>query len=231
MDIQLQLEKSICEIIKEDGYGVGFFTKINYKSNGIYCLMSNFKSITETMLNKDYIEIKINNKIPKRIYLNKKRWTNKDLDYICIEIPKDDIEILEIDYNYPDNGNKDEDYNNSKDIVVTSINKDKKIEILKEKLIYSEKCGKFYYTCNLCEGFSGGSIILYDRLEVIGITCGNGIKGKTFEGIYVSNIIKDINRCNLIEGIINIKNSLLYNSKEEIDCEIYTQFLSWSLSP
>lgn len=74
-----QLKRAICEIIKEDGYGVGFFTKINYKGSEIYCLISNLNDITETMLTRDYIEIKINKKQLKRIYLNKKRWVNKNL--------------------------------------------------------------------------------------------------------------------------------------------------------
>ena len=127
MDIQLKLEKSICEIIKGDGYGVGFFCKINFKNHEIYCLMANYNAITEEMLNKDYIEIIITNKIVKKIYLNKKRWVNKDLDYICIEISKDDdIETLEIDNNCSDNENKNEDYN-KKDIIIASINCVRKI--------------------------------------------------------------------------------------------------------
>ena len=73
--------------------------KINYKNNEIYSLITKYKVIIEEMLNKKYIEIKINNRI-KKIYLNKKIWVNKVLDYICIEISKDDdIEILEIDSN------------------------------------------------------------------------------------------------------------------------------------
>ena len=38
LNVKLKLEKSICQIIKEDGYGIGFFSKINYKNNEIYCL-------------------------------------------------------------------------------------------------------------------------------------------------------------------------------------------------
>ena len=63
MGAQWKLQKSICEIIKEDGYGVGFFTKINFKGIEIYCLMTNYNTVTEEMLNKDYIEVKIKKKI------------------------------------------------------------------------------------------------------------------------------------------------------------------------
>ena len=62
-----KLEKSICEIINEIGNQIGFFSKVNYKNNEIYCLITNNYVITEEMLNKEYIEIKINNKI-KKIY-------------------------------------------------------------------------------------------------------------------------------------------------------------------
>ena len=118
-------EKSICEIIKENGYGTGFFSKIKYKNNEIYCLITNNHVITEKMLNKEYIEIKINNKI-KKIYLNKKKWTNKDIDYTCIEIIKDDdIYILEIDDNCYDNENENREYN-KKGLIMASINREKK---------------------------------------------------------------------------------------------------------
>ena len=225
MDVRLEIKKSICEIMTEDGYSSGFFTKINYKNNGIYCLMANYNAISETMLNNDYFEVKIDNKCIKKIYLNKKRWSNKDLDYICIEITKDDdIEILETEDGLGDNENKYEDYG-SKDIIVVSINKDKKIEAKKEKLIYREKCDKFFYTCDIEKGFSGGLLILNNNFKIIGIHYRNEIKENLTEGIYLNNIIKDINRYNLIEGIINIKNNVLFNSKEEIISETYTLFL------
>ena len=83
------------------------------------------------MSNKEYIEIKINNKI-KKVYLNKKIQVNKDLDYICIEIPKyDDIEILEFDYKYNNNENKKEV---NQDIIIITINKDKEMKIIKNIL-------------------------------------------------------------------------------------------------
>ena len=40
-------------------------------------------------------------------------------------------------------------------------------------------------------------------------------------GIYMNEIIKDINKYNIIEGIINIKDDLLFNSEEEIEVEVY----------
>ena len=37
----------------------------------------------------------------------------------------------------------------------------------------------------------------------------------------MSEIIKDINRYNIIEGILNIKDNLLFNSEEEMEVELY----------
>ena len=221
MDIQLQLEKSICEIIKDDKCGVGFFCKINYKGNEIDSLITNCNTITETMLYKDYIEIKTSNKKIKREYLNKKKWMNKHLNYVCIEISKnEDIEILEIENNFAFNENGNEDCDD-KDMTVVSINKDKKIEVLNGKLIDIEKCHKFYYPLNIEKGLSGVTYILNNNLKIIGIFYGNEIKEKMIEGIYINKIVKDINRYNLIEGIIDIKNNLLFYSEGDILCEVY----------
>ena len=220
MDIQSKLEKSIFEIIKEDGYGVGFFIKINFKSIDIHCLMASYIDITEPMLNKDYIEVKTSNKIIKKIYLNKKRWVSKELGYICIEISKDDdIELLEID-NIVDDNENNKDFN-AKNIIIATINKNKKIEVLKDILVYGEISDKFYYICNIGKEFSGSSIILNNNLEVRGINYGNIKKKQLYKGIYMSTIIKDINKYNLIEGELEIKNNLLFNSEEDILFELY----------
>jgi hypothetical protein len=63
-------EKSICEIIIDYEYVTGFFCKIKYLNNEIYCLIANNHVITKfILLNKEYIEIKLNNEI-KKISLN-----------------------------------------------------------------------------------------------------------------------------------------------------------------
>ena len=61
-------EKSVCEIIKDFGYGTGFFCKIKYLNKRIYCLITNDHVITKyILLNKEYIEIKLTNEIKKNI--------------------------------------------------------------------------------------------------------------------------------------------------------------------
>ena len=37
----------------------------------------------------------------------------------------------------------------------------------------------------------------------------------------MNEIIKDINKYNIIEGILDIKDNLLFNSKEEIEVKVY----------
>ena len=65
-------DNSVCEIIKENGYGSGFICKIRYEKEEIYCLITNNHVITrEMIICKDNIEIRVNNEI-KRISLNGK---------------------------------------------------------------------------------------------------------------------------------------------------------------
>ena len=93
-------EKSICEIIKDKGYGTGFFCKMKYpdKYNEIYCIITNNHVITKDMLiYKENIEIKLNNKeIKISLNLARRIWINEEIDFTCIEIIKEDniIEII-----------------------------------------------------------------------------------------------------------------------------------------
>ena len=135
-------EKSICEIIKDKGYGTGFFCKIKYpnKYNEVYCLITNNHVITKDMLTyQENIEIKLNNKGIK-IALNKQRriWTNEEIDFTCIEIIKEDniIEIInpfEIDDNCYNINYNVKEYDN-RGIVIPSIGNKKKLKYHQEIL-------------------------------------------------------------------------------------------------
>ena len=102
-------EKSICEIIKDTGYGSGFFCKIKYPNNyneEIFALITKNHAIKKDMLtNKENIKIKLNNQeLIILLKLNRRIWTNEIIDFTCIEIIKEDniIEIInpfEIDDN------------------------------------------------------------------------------------------------------------------------------------
>ena len=199
-------EKSICEIIKDNGYGTGFFCKIKYpnKFNKICCLITNYHVITKDILiNKENIKIKLNNK-NKIISLNLKRriWIDEEIGFTCIEILKEDniIEIInpfEIDGNCYNLNFNNKEYN-KRGIVIPSIGKQKLIEFSQGIIEYieKEKYKKFFFhKCNM----KGGPIILIDNLCIIGLNKGYEKNNKKNLGIYFKEILGNINEKNEIE--------------------------------
>ena len=196
-------EKSVCEIIKDNGYGSGFFCKLKYPDNfhEMHCLFSNNHVITEEMLlNKENIEIKFKNEIIKiSLYLYRRIWTDKFLDFTCIEILKEDnilekIESFEIDENCY---NSLYDYTklNKRGIIIPSIGESKEIEISQGAIFCIKNRGDlFLHNCNTEGGFSGGPIILINNLTIIGIHCGYEKKSNKNIGIYFQEILKNITK-------------------------------------
>ena len=140
-------EKTICEIIKDNGYGSGFFCKIKYpnKFNEIYCLITNHHVITkDILLNKENIEIKLNNEeIKISLNLYRRIWTNEKIDFTCIEILKEDniIEIInpfEIDDNCYNSNDNIEEYD-KRGIAIPSLGIKKKLEFSKGFVYYIKK--------------------------------------------------------------------------------------------
>ena len=116
-----KIEKSVCQIIKDNGYGTGFFCKIKYsdKPNEIICLVTNNHVITKYMIaNKEYIEIKINNTV-KKISLNYYRniWTDENIDFTCVQIIEEDYIIELINPFEIDDNSYNKDYNIKKNII------------------------------------------------------------------------------------------------------------------
>ena len=65
-----QAEKSVCEIIKDYGYGSGFFCKIKYEGEEMYCLFTNNHVINEYILkNDEFFEIKLIIKLIKYYWI------------------------------------------------------------------------------------------------------------------------------------------------------------------
>ena len=195
-------ENSICEIKCNDGYGTGFFCILRYpdKFSKIYCLITNYHVIDDDMINySEYIEIKINNKEIK-IYLNKKRkiWKNEEIDYTCIEIIKEDNIIENINpfdiNNNCYNTNYDNNNYDEKGIIIASIASSKDIDT-SQGILYYIKNNRLYFLhdCNTEGGFSGGPIILINNLSIIGIHKGYEKNEKKNVGIYLSEIINNIN--------------------------------------
>ena len=225
MKLGKYLEKNLCQIkINDNGkYGLGYFCKLKYKNNDIYCLLSNNHVITEEMIDRGYFEVSISNTI-KKIDLNKKIFTNDEINYICIEVENyEDIEFLEIDGNCYKDQKKIYD---KKEIVNASINQNQEIELKKGNLEYIDENKKFYFNSEGDVGFSEGPIILNSNFKIIGINCGYEEKIKKNIGIYMNDIIKDINKYNIIEGILEINNDLLFRSSSDIKLEEVKLYLN-----
>ena len=211
-------EKSICEIKCDNGYGTGFFCILRYpdKYNKIYCLITNYHVIDNNMINyKENIEIIMNNKEIK-INLNNKRkiWINEEIDYTCIEIIKEDniienINPFDINDNCYNNNYDNKNYN-KKGIIISSIGSTKYIEIPQGIFYYIKNNNEnFYHDCNTEGGFSGGPIILINNLSIIGIHKGYDKNENKNIGIYLNEIINNINK------------NKEYKEKNEIKCIIY----------
>ena len=194
-------ENSICEIIKDNGYGSGFFSKIKYEGNEIFCLFTNNHVIDEEMLlNNENIEIKINNKKYNiSLKLKRRKWTDKDIDFTCIEIIEEDNIISIIDPFEIDKNNYNIEYEiknyDKRGIVIASIGLNGEIELPQGIIYYvNNRNDYFLHNCNTDPGFSGGPIILIKNLRVIGIHCGYDKINNKNVGIYFKKIIEKIER-------------------------------------
>ena len=191
-------KKTICEIIIDNGYGTGFISKIKYKNDYIICLLTNHHVLSEDIIKaKENIQLKFNNS-QKYLDLKLKRkiFYNKDMDYICIEILQEDniqYEIIDIDDNCYNNSYNKEKYN-GKNIIASGIGIDKEIKSSEGNISYIDDDDKFYHSCHTEEGYSGGPIILINTKKIIGIHCGNDSIVNKNVGIYMNDIIKDINK-------------------------------------
>ena len=236
-----KVEKSICEIIRDKGYGTGFFCKIKDPNtfNEINCLITNYHVITKDMLKyKKNIEIKLNNKdIKLSLNLYRRIWINEEIDFTCIEILNEDniIEIIntfEVDHNCYNLNYNVEEYDKA-GIVISSIGIKKEIEIAIGSIQYIQNelyAHLFFHNCNTKPGFSGGPIILINNLKIIGMHKGYEKNYKMNIGIYFKEILKNINEeseiygKNIIDCIIDIKleenEKIIFNqnknNKEEI---------------
>ena len=210
-------KKSICEIKYYKGYGLGFFCLLGYpdKSNKIHCLITNYNIIDDDFLdNKEYIEIKMNNKQFKINFKKERKiWTKEEDDFTCIEILKEDKIIENINpFNINDNS-YNKNYKNEKydknGIIISTIGPSKDIEI-SQGIIYNIKNNNkyFYHDCNTEEGYSGGQIILIDDLSIIGIHKGYETNENKNIAIYINGIINNI---------INEKNEIKCNVKIDRD--------------
>jgi len=205
--LYIKAEKSICEIIKNEGYGTGFFCKIKYpnKFNEIYCLITNSDVITKDMLlYQKNIKIKVNNKNMKiSLDLYRRIWINEEINFTCIEMINEDniIEIInafEMNENCYNKNYNIEEYD-KRGIVIPSFGINKEIELSQGIIEYKKKEkyeSYFFHNCNTKSEFFGRPIVLLNNLKIIGIHKGYEEKNKKNIGIYIKEILENINEEN-----------------------------------
>jgi hypothetical protein len=175
---------------------------------------------------KEDLEILLDSKkyiIP--LNADRRIWSDDYIDYTCIEIlEKDNIiitDLLEIDKNCYNTEFEIEEYN-KKGIVNTSIGHKKEIE-LPQGVIYcvSDREDKFFHDCNTESGFSGGALILIKSLTIIGIHCGYEKNKKKNIGIYMKEVLENIEKktikCTINAELNEIKDDLLLFCENDVN--------------
>ena len=171
--------------------GTGFFCKILYKGYVLPVLITtNHVYPQAPTFSENEIEITING-TPKIISLEKrKKWTNIDMDFTCIEIKENGDEtdkFYDLDYNIYRSFSK-KGYLN-KDVTIYGINR-----YNEDKLAYSYGTIKnidkwnFLHTCNTFPGCSGGCIVNKNNNAVIGIH--QGAYENNNLGIFIRDVVE-----------------------------------------
>ena len=208
------IEDCIFKIIREKekseyNIGTGFFCKI--PSKNIKVLITNNHILDQNFLDNEkklkYIIDTENKKYEKEINLeiDRYKYTDINLDISIIEILPDDniTNFLEID-----------DYIDSleyKEEIIFSVNypKGKELKISMGEYLYKDKI-YFGYSTGEENGESGGPIILYDNMKIIGLhkESKKNTKNNINIGISFNYIINKINFIKCIYNITDIKNDI-----------------------
>ena len=200
--------KAVCEICLSKGFGSGFFCKIPYTQNNnllLPVLLTNNHVLSKDDLEKD-IKIKIDGETKILPLKGRKKWTNKEMDFTCIEIKEEEDNIhtfLDLDDNIF-NENYSNEYYLNQEVLLFAMNKlkNEKRLVFSNGKIKNNKNYDFTYTCNTYSGCSGGCIVNQNNYRVIGIHKGGMVKFALNVGVFIMDVIKDI---------IASKNSILPN--------------------
>ena len=191
---------SIYEIlsIEEKKLGTGFICEIQLKDKKIIVLLTNNHILDENEIKiGKIIKIRNNNRIIKEIKITKDRFKCTDilLDYTCIEIIEKDLleNYLKIDPEINCENPYDE-YKYDKFIII-QYPRNEKIGFCDGKIEKIEDEYKIYYSISTDNGSSGSPLIATTRnLYVIGIHCGKSNNNNFNRGIFIKNILDDINQ-------------------------------------
>ena len=191
--------KAICKIGCGNGLGTGFFCKIknpfdNKKPLNVLLTCYHVLKVEERIINE--IELKIGNDIKTLNIRNREKCYDIKLDYICIQILKEDNinEFLEIDENFStEKFNKNRIYSfGYLDVINFDVGN-----------IFEKKDYLFSHNFNTDPGWSGGPIFNQENYKVIGLHKGYNKKLNKNIGIFINSIYN-----NLIEKNINMFNNL-----------------------
>ena len=193
---------AVCQIcVSDKKFGSGFFCKIPYtKENNLLLpvLITNNHVLSKDSLETD-IKIKINDETKIISLKGRKKWTNVEMDFTCIEIKEEEDKI----YTYFNLDDKVLDKNYSNDnylnhnVLIYAINKDNNLMGFSNGVIKKNEDPFFAYTCNTYPGCSGGCIVNQFNNNVIGIHKGEietGNKKEVNAGIYINNVINSIKK-------------------------------------
>ena len=199
MDYLSKALNAVCEICLSNGFGSGFFCKIPYtQSNNLLLpvLLTNNHVLSKDAIEND-IKIKINDETKTLSLKGRKKWTDKEMDFTCIEIKEEEDDIHTF-FNLDDKILYKNYSNNcylNQNVLIFGINKNDNQIGFSNGVIKINKDSFFAHTCNSFKGCSGGCIVNQFNNNVIGIHKGEietGNEKAVNAGIYIYNVINRI---------------------------------------
>ena len=224
MNIAVQVSKSICKIIinkdEEINYGTGFFMKF---SSSLKCLITNYHVINNN-LKDEQIELEIYNQKIMKLLVNNRfiKYFEKPKDITIIEINNsdviyDDIEFLNYDSNYKQNG-----YLIYKNVNVFTIQHPfGDSAAIASGVIVDVHNYEFLHNISTEHGSSGCPIILLNNnsnlIQVIGIHKCASYEKRLNGGTFIGEIIDQVNNNQILKRMnqkekINDEDNKYYNS-------------------
>ena len=191
-------KNAICEINLQNGFGSGFFCKIPYTEDNnhfIPVLVTCNHVLTADLIKQNNIKIIVDGIIKKLSLDKRKIWTDKKIDFTCIEIKEKEDNIhtfFNLDDNVLENNCSNDCYLNQ-NVVIYAINKYENVNqfAFSNGEIISFQEYNFAYNCNSLPGCSGGCIVNQYNNCVIGIHKGE-IENKNNKVINAGIFIKDV---------------------------------------
>ena len=204
------IQKSICKLISGKCSGTGFFMEYkseNYVITAYHIISNNIKNIEIQIWNKKIIKLNLDNR--NLILL-------KEKDIAAIQVKQNeiiDIHYLKFDLNFTNGYSQ---YNNS-DIFTIGYPRNV-LSTGSGKIKYIQNF-MFYHTIPTDNGSAGSPIVLFNSLNVIGVHQGRDVKKRLKIGIFIGELIKEIN-------IQNNKNKNLNLSLTSFHPELGERILS-----